>query len=100
MTMKRSSSIALAAAAVTLCYAGVIARLFQIWLTNPIYSYGLVLPLISGYLLSTRWAQLRAIEPEPDYVFGIAVTFVGVATLILGRISALVSLQEISLIVT
>jgi exosortase len=55
---------------------------------------------VSGYMLWTRRDELRASHAEPDYLFGIPVTLAGIATLTVGRLALMTSVQEASLLVT
>jgi EpsI family protein len=92
--------VACAGGTLLLCYAGVVVTLVGTWSANPEYSYGFLLPVISGYLIAARWHELRCVRATADYGFGIPVSLIGLAMLVIGRVSALVSLQEASLIVT
>lgn len=100
MTMRRHARIALAAAAFAFCYARVLATIADKWTTSTVYSYGVVVLFVSGYMLWTRRDELRASHAEPDYLFGIPVTLAGIATLTVGRLALMTSVQEASLLVT
>jgi EpsI family protein len=92
--------IALAMAAFALCYAGVMAALVGSWATDYLYSYGFAVPLISGYVLWARSKELRTQHPLPDYQLGIPITLVGAAMLLAGHLGALMTVQEVALVVT
>jgi EpsI family protein len=96
----RITSFVLAVAALVLCYASVIRVLAETWATNSSYSYGFAMVLISGYVLWAKSERLRNLAPRPDYFLGVPVILVGVATLTVGRLGLLTSLQEVSLLVT
>src|SRR5215813_9331019 len=98
--MTRIVSIALAVVALAVCYASVAGTLAETWTTNSTYSYGVAMVFISGYMLWTKADRLRALRPEPDYLFGIPVTLLGVGMLVVGRLGLLTSLQETSLLVS
>jgi EpsI family protein len=98
MTRQKTAVLALAAFAV--CYAGVIVDLAERWATSEVYSYGVAVVLISGYMIWTKSERLHATPSAPDYVFGIPLTLAGLAMLVAGRVSFLTSLREASLIVT
>jgi EpsI family protein len=98
--MRRHARIALAAVALTFCYARVLATIVDKWTTSTVYSYGVVVLFVSGYMLWTRRVELRASHAEPDYLFGIPVTLAGIATLTVGRLALMTSVQEASLLVT
>lgn len=100
MIMKRHTRIALAAAALAFCYARVLATLVDKWTTSTVYSYGVVVLFVSGYMLWTRRVELRASTAEPDYLLGIPVTLAGIAALAVGRLALMTSIQQASLLVT
>jgi hypothetical protein len=52
--MRRHTRIALAAAAFAFCYAQVLATIVDKWTTSTVYSYGVVVLFVSGYMLWTR----------------------------------------------
>lgn len=99
-TLRQKSLVALAIAAFGLCYAGVAAALVDKWSTNYIYSYGFAVPLISGYMIWARWPRIQRMTWTPDYVLGVPVTLAGATALVIGRVGALLTIQEASLVVT
>jgi exosortase D (VPLPA-CTERM-specific) len=50
------------------------------------YSFGILLPLVSGYIVYLKWAQLRQIPKQPAFM-GLAVLALGLAIFILGEAS-------------
>ena len=103
LTMTRitiRAEIAIAIAAFAFCYAGVFAVLIDQWATNPLFSYGFAVPLISGYIVSTKSAELRRLHRTPDYVLGVPAIFFGAAMLRVGDVGGLMMLQGASLVVT
>ena len=92
--------VALAAIAFGLCYAGVIATLITTWASSYLYSYGFAVAFISGYMVWTRSGTVNTLALVPDYLFGVPVTLTGIAMLAAGHLGALVSLQQVSLLVT
>ena len=83
-----------------LCYVGVIVTLVTTWASSYLYSYGFAVAFISGYMLWTRSGTLGTLDLVPDYLFGVPVTLAGIAMLAAGHLGALVSLQQVSLLVT
>mgnify|MGYP001118001755 CR=1 FL=1 len=66
------------------CYAGVIASLFEQWMSNDMYAHGILIPFISAYLLWDRRALLASSPVEPALVsgsllFGTALAMLGAA---------------------
>ncbi len=92
--------IAVALTAVAFCYAGILVALVGTWSTIPVYSYGFAVPLISGYMIWSKWQTLRLLPLAPDYRCGVPVMVVGATLLIAGQLGALMTLQQASLIVT
>jgi EpsI family protein len=97
-THKRT--LVLAAAAFTVCYAGVFGLLANAWVTSEVYSYGLAVLAIGVYMIWTRSDRLRGLPAAPDYLLGVPTTLAGVALLVVGRVALLTSVQEASLVVT
>jgi EpsI family protein len=88
------------AAALGFCYRDVFALLVTQWMTIDTYSHGFLIPPLSLGLVYTRRDRLRRIPIAPSYVFGSAGLAAGLALLVMGRLSGVVSLQEVSLLVT
>jgi exosortase len=84
--------------AVVVCYAAVIAELIHQWRISDTYSYGVLVPIISAYLIYVRRSKLRGLQVSPRVVAGGALVAVALALLLLGRSAAIVDLQEISLV--
>jgi EpsI family protein len=91
--------IAMAAAAFALCYVGLTGTLVRLWATNPLYSFGFAVPLISAYFVRAKWQQVRALRPGPDYLLGIPVTIAGVGMLMVGHLDGLLTVPQASMIV-
>lgn len=85
-------------AAMALAYADVIRELMRQWSANDTYSFGVLVPFISAYLVWTGRERLRTVEAVPSPWIGGAVVVAAAAILLLGRISAIVAFQEISLV--
>jgi EpsI family protein len=97
--LSRIISVALAAAALIVCYASVVRALAETWATSSSYSYGFAMVLISGYMLWVKADRLRNLEAAPDPILGIPVIVLGLAMLEVGRLGLLMSVQEMSLLV-
>jgi EpsI family protein len=78
-------------------YAGTIAKLIEYWSANDMYSYGFLVPVISGYLIWLRRDHLRNLRPTPSFGLGLGVLGAGLFTLIAGRVSATNVVEELSL---
>ncbi len=82
------------------CYAGVIIKLFSVWHTSYIYSYGLLVPFISLYLLLLNKECLKSIKKSPNLIFGAAVLLFSIIILVLGWSTHILSLQAFSLVLS
>jgi len=87
-------------AAWVFCYAAVIAALVRQWSSNTMYSYGVLIPLISLYLVWERRERLAHVPAAPSYWWGGAVLAVGLIMFTVGAAGGVLLAQEISLIVT
>jgi EpsI family protein len=92
--------IAITMIVLVFCYANVLAALVMQWTENSTYSYGFAVPVISAYIVWTKWPALQRLPWTHDYRRGGALVFVGVGMLSIGRLGGLMSLQAISLLVT
>ncbi|HEU5321300.1 MAG TPA: exosortase W [Methylomirabilota bacterium] len=92
-------AVGLLAVGVALLYAPVLAFLARTWRTNDVYSHGALVPLIALYLVWVRRDRLAGLPLAPAGTAGAAVMVTAVALLLLGRLAAVMLLQEISLLV-
>jgi len=83
-----------------LCYASVLWSIVSEAVTHSQYSYALVVPLISGYIVWLRWPAIAAALGAPDYFFAVPLVLTGLALNLTGHLAALTSLEEISLLLT
>ena len=88
------------AAAFALCYASVIWTIGTAWTSNYLYSYGVAVPLISGYVIWTRFDKIRSLSHRPDYLLGPVTVLAGISLLLLGHVAAVEAIQQLSLVVT
>jgi len=78
---------------------GQIARLLvSQWSTNDTYSFGVLVPFISAYLIWIRRENLRRLPIRPSLIAGGSIVFAAATMLVVGRLTALIDIQEISLI--
>src|SRR4029450_9349333 len=80
----------IATIAFAFCYTGVVAALARWWAASAVYSYGLAVPLVSGYLVWTKKSELRALTLAPDYAFGVPLALFTGVLLAVGHLGALV----------
>lgn len=80
-------------------YLPVILTLREQWATNDTYSFGVLVPFISAYLIWTRRERLRGLSVAPRLSIGSIVVLAAAGLLLVGRLIAIVALQELSLLV-
>src|SRR5262245_17829955 len=93
------AGIALALAAAGFAYGGVISGLVQVWSTNYLYSYGFAVPIIAAFIWSSKQRVQPASHWSPDYTLGVPVTVAAIAMLVVGRLGAIIFLEQLSLLV-
>jgi EpsI family protein len=90
---------AFAAVGFAFCYAHVCYELVRTWAADPLYSYGFAVPLISGYIVASRWGQFRAAIGEPDYALGSIAVVSAALMLVTGELGPALRLQQLSAVV-
>jgi exosortase D (VPLPA-CTERM-specific) len=73
--------------AVLWLYWPILSRLIISIAENEDYSYGLLLPLVSGYVVYLKWPQLRNQAWQPSWV-GLIIIASGLGLLIIGELAA------------
>lgn len=90
---------ALLIAAAGLAFGPAAVSLVDVWLTNPLYSFGVVVPFIAAYVWRSKAAAVASVPSAPDYVFGAPVLLFAVAMLMIGRLGAMLLVEQASLLV-
>jgi EpsI family protein len=96
MTWPVGAAVVLSAAFL-LTYVATLSKLAAYWASNETYSYGFLVPAISGYLVWLRRDTLRDLPRSPSFVAGSIVLGLGLALLIVGRMSSTNLAEEFSL---
>ncbi|SCX95176.1 exosortase/archaeosortase family protein [Desulfoluna spongiiphila] len=89
----------LLAASFGFLYLGTLAELTSDWNTNPNFSHGYLVPLISGFLIWRRKEQLKALPITPSHL-GLAVFGGGLLLFFVGTIGAELFVMRCSMLVT
>lgn len=84
---------------VALLYRGVVPDMVQQWYEDANYSHGFVVPLLAGYFLYERRAELARAQVEPWWP-GFLLVFCGVAQLVIGWLATEYFTMRSSLVVT
>src|SRR3954471_17999688 len=48
------------------CYAATATTMVEIWSTQAVYSYGFLVPVISGYICWSKWQEHPVLGAAPD----------------------------------
>lgn len=86
------------AGAILWSYWSVLVSLGQALSTNEDYSFGLLLPLVSGYIIYLKWLKIRQHAWRPSWL-GLAIIFLGFGLYIFGDLVAVFYLPSISFLV-
>lgn len=78
-------------------YAGVLRDLANQWATDEMYSYGFLVPVVSGYFVWLRLDRLRAVVPTPRPALGFGILLGGVVMLVIGHASGVAAAEQLSL---
>lgn len=92
-------NISLLLAAFIFIYKSTMSALVKTWTNQTSYSHGFLIPLISLYLIYLEWKKLRQLSVRPNIFGGIVLTIAGCFIFVLGNISSIVTLQELSMLV-
>jgi exosortase len=90
---------ALLTAAVIALYAPVLWALVRQWIDDPDYSHGLLVPLLSAFLIWQRRDKLAAIPRKPSNA-GLLIVLFALLLLFLGSLGAELFLTRVSIVIT
>ncbi len=83
---------------VVVLYYGSLQWLFNQWMTDKLYSHGVIVPLISLYLIWLKREQFVHLIEKPRYVLGSALILISCIILLVGRVGAIIQFEAISLL--
>lgn len=98
----RASAVALAllvAAAFLFCFARVLEAVAHQWWASDAYSYGVLVPVISLYMLWLSRARLAGTASRPSWPLGLGLLAAGLVLHVAGDVGALLAAQEIAVVV-
>jgi exosortase len=81
------------------CYAPILKALIYKWNNDPDMGHGFFVPLIAGFIVWQRRAELAAIKPKPNW-WGLAVVVFGGFQLMLGTLGAEIFTARTSFVIT
>ena len=82
------------------CYWDVLNALVNQWISNDVYSYAFLIPVISGYMMWLQRERLSVLSVEGVPLLGWFVLSSGLAALLVGYAGHLLLVQELSLLLT
>jgi exosortase D (VPLPA-CTERM-specific) len=85
--------LAVAAIAAVVPFAGMLAGLYNIWSLDPEYSHGIVIPLISAFLIWRRRAELRELPFTGSWT-GLLLIAAGLGLRVLGGATTMYTLEH------
>lgn len=88
----------LLAVAVLVLYASVFRELWDLWMTREDYSHGFLIPLMSLYLVKTKWTDLAELPIKPASTLGSGLILLSVAALFVGGAGGVITLSSVSFI--
>ena len=80
-------------------YYSIIQRLINYLISNDDYSYGLLIPLVSAYIIYLKWPQLQKMEMRPSW-WGMLVLVGGLSLAIIGELAADLYIPRLSFVVS
>lgn len=90
--------IAVLAGAIALLYAPVLQRLVQQWYSDPEYSHGFIVPILSGFVAWRRRERLMNAPTTSSIVTGISIVIFALLLLFIGSLGAELFLTRVSLV--
>ncbi len=91
---------ALLAAGTLLVFRDPLSSMVERWDVSPMYSYGYIVPVISGFLLWVRADAFERTSVAPSRLAGGALMIASLAALALGRVNAIQVLEQLAFIST
>ena len=88
---------AVALAGALLLFGSAIAQLYSIWNAQPEYSYGILIPVLSAFLIWRERAQLRGL-PFTGSWYGLALIVLGLALRLIGQLSTMPAVVHYALL--
>ena len=74
--------------------------LVEQWITNDTYSFGVLVPPISAYLVWLQRKRLQQLPVAPEPLIGAALVAACAALLVTGRIVGVIGIQEVAMVIT
>jgi exosortase len=79
-------------------YRSELFRLVERWNSDPGWSHGFVVPIISGFFVWTKWETLRRLQPKGTWL-GMVLIVLGVLGQVLFRATGTLQMSDLSIVV-
>jgi len=93
------AAIAWFGALLLICYVPVLKALVHNWSTDGDMGHGFFVPLVSGYILWQRRAELAAVRPQPSY-WGLLVLIAGALLMLVGTLGAQIFIARVAFLIS
>jgi len=80
-------------------YFPIIQKLIHYLISNDDYSYGLLIPLVSAYIIYLKWPQLKKVQLRPSW-WGMLVLAGGLGLAIIGELAADLYIPRLSFVIS
>jgi exosortase len=87
------------AALLLVCYIPVLTQLIHVWSKDGDMGHGFFVPIVAGYIVWQRRAELAAIRPEPNYLGLIAIA-VGAILMVIGTLGAQIFIARVAFLIS
>jgi exosortase D (VPLPA-CTERM-specific) len=92
-------SVTILTVIITWFYWPVLSKMISYLSTNDDYSYGLIIPLVSGYIIYQKWPKIKETTWQPCW-WGILVIMGGLGLNLMGELAADLFVPRVSFIIT
>jgi exosortase len=93
------TKLSIFAVLVLTCYAPTLKALVEQWFYDPDMGHGIFVPLVAGYIIWNRRAELMTIEPKPNW-WGLVVVIWGGLQMIIGALGTELFTSRTAFVIT
>ncbi len=85
--------------AMVFAHRSALGAMVSMWDTNPMYSFGYIVPFVSAYLFWTRRKAIAQIRPKPALAIGIPIVILGLGLLVGGHLGGIQVAEQVAFLV-
>ncbi|HME09998.1 MAG TPA: exosortase/archaeosortase family protein [Bryobacteraceae bacterium] len=93
------SAVAWFAALLLVCYIPVLKELVHNWWTDGDMGHGFFVPIVAGYIVWQRRAELAAVRPETNYL-GLVFVVLGALLMLVGTLGAQIFIARVAFLIS